>query len=327
MYCTVINSVEKYLLYTVDITITKTKASQGISLFPICDLCERNDAEQIRVKFFELPPLVKDILLPLRQVEESSTFQELWKQHGKKAQTARTNDEVQKRDLSISNVVESVWKPAYEAWIQLVASAMDGSLTLGSVDKFFEGYKSRKEDLLQELVCIFNLTGNETFTNEKELMATVEERTTQIEQYQQLNQYASAADTIWKFKEAMGFSGDFKVIEDLCNLVSILINKKKIPVKENRRKRVRKSPHYGTLSSRESFVVISFPVFSISRLVESIQSLVLLKPLREVYQQSISKITRILGRPSLYLIFSIEWPRTCPLDLVSVSILIKLFCF
>lgn len=269
MYCTVINSVEKCLFYTVDITITKTKASQVISLFPICDLCERNDAKQIRVKFFELPPLVKDILLPLRQVEKSSTFQELWKQHGKKAQTARTNDEVQKRDLSISNVVESVWKPAYEAWIQLVASAMDGSLTLGSVDKFFEGYKSRKEDFVQELVCIFNLTGNETFTDEKVLMATVEERTTQIEQYQQLNQFASAADTIWKFKEAMGFSGDFKVIEDLCNQVSILINKI-ITVKENRRRRIRKIPHYyGTLNSRESFVVISFPVFFLSRFAEA----------------------------------------------------------
>ena len=217
-----------FFLYTVDITITKRKASQVISLFPICDLCERNDAKQITVKFFELPPLVNDILLPLHQVEKSSTFQELWKQHGKKAQTARTSDEVQKQDLSMwcECVVESVWKPAYEAWIQLVASAIDGSLTLESVDKFFEGYKSRKEDLVQELECMFNLTEKETFTDEKELMATVEERTTQIEQYQQLNQYASAADTIWKFKEAMGFSGDFKVIEDLCNQVSILINKK-----------------------------------------------------------------------------------------------------
>ena len=258
-------------------------------------MCERNDAKQIIVKFFELPQLVKDILLPLHQVEKSSTFQELWKQHGKKAQTARTNDEVQKRDLSISNVVESVWKPAYETFSQLVVSAMDGSLPLGSVDKFFEGYKSRKEDLVQELVCIFNLTGNETFIDEKELMATVEERTTEIEQYQQLTQYASAADTIWKLKEAMGFSGDFKVIEDLRNQVRILI-KKKITVKENRRRRVRKSPqdYYGTLNSRESFVVISFPVFFISRLVESIPSLLLLKPLWEVYQQSIRKITRIL---------------------------------
>ena len=169
--------------------------------------------------------MIADVLPALEKVQESLVFQDLWAQYGKKAQTARKNDEAQKRELSISNVVESVWKPAYETWNQLVASVMDGSLTLGDVDKFFGGYKKRKGDLMRELVCIFNLKQGQgqTTSDTSQLKAMAEKRAGQIQQYQKLHQYASAADTIWEFKEAMGFSGDFKVIEDLRSQVSIYI--------------------------------------------------------------------------------------------------------
>ena len=169
--------------------------------------------------------MIAEVLPALDKVQESLTFQDLWAQYGKKAQTARENDEAQKRDLSISNVVECVWKPAYEAWNQLVASVLDGSLTLGDVDKFFDGYKNRKGDLLREFVCIFNLMQGQgqTAGDTRQLKVIAEKRAGQIQQYQKLHQFASAADTIWEFKEAMGFSGDFKVIEDLRNQVSMLI--------------------------------------------------------------------------------------------------------
>lgn len=167
--------------------------------------------------------MIADVLRALEKVQESLLFQFLWEQYGKKAQIARKNDEAQKGELSISNVVESVWKPAYETWNQLVASVMDGSLTLGDVDKFFGGYKKRRGDLLPELVCIFNLKQGQgpTARDTSQLKVIAEKRAGQIQQYQKLHQYASAADTIWEFKEAMGFSGDFKVIEDLRNQVSI----------------------------------------------------------------------------------------------------------
>ena len=189
-------------------------------------MCERKGEKQIEVKFFDLPPVVDDVLSTLHLVQESSTFQELWAQHGKKAQTARKNDEAQKRDLSISNVVNDVWIPAYETWSQLNASCMDGSLTLGEVDKFFESYKNRKKDLVRELVCIFKLGSSQTSSNTSHLKEIAENRAAQIQRYQQLHQYASAADTIWEFKEAMGFSGDFKVIEDLRNQVCVVIKER-----------------------------------------------------------------------------------------------------
>lgn len=207
-------------LYAVNITHAKTKASQDVSLFQICDLCERKADLQIEVKFFELPSVIKDVLSPLHKVQVSLTFQELWVQYGKKAQTARKNDETQKQYLSLSNVVDSVWKPAYKEWIQFVAGVMDGSLTLGDVDKFFNSYQNRKPDLMRELVCILNLGQSETSSDTRQPKEIAEQRAAQILQYQQLHQYAKAAGTICEFKEAMGFSGDFKVIEDMRNQVS-----------------------------------------------------------------------------------------------------------
>ena len=200
----------------------KLKASQDVSLFQMCDLCERKSENEIEVKFFEVLPVVKDILSPLHEVKDSSTFQELWVQYGKKAQTTRKNDEAQKQDLSISNVVDNVWKPAYEAWSQLVACAWNGTLTLGNVVKFFESYKVRKKELVQELFCIFKLDQSQTSSDTIQLKAIAEKRAAQIQLYQQLGQYASAADTIWEFKEAMSFTGDFTIVEDLRNQVSIV---------------------------------------------------------------------------------------------------------
>lgn len=189
-------------------------------MYVIRNLCERKSDNQIEVTFFDLPPVIAEVLSPLDQVQESSTFQDLWVQYGKKAQTARKNDEAQHSFLSISNVVEFVWKPAYEAWGKVVSNTMNGSLTLGEVDKLFGSYKDRKEDLARELERIFNLSHRQPFSHSRELKALADKRSGQIQQYQHLHQYANAADTIWEFKDAMGFSGDFTVVEDLRNQVT-----------------------------------------------------------------------------------------------------------
>ena len=201
-----------------NISDIKSKAEKNVSSFQICNLCERSGGKHLEVKFFELPQPVKDMLSSLYKVQESSIFQKLWTQFGKKAQRERENDESKKLDLSILNVVENVWKPAYEAWTQLAASALDGSLTLTDVDKFFEGYKNQTEKLAKELHRIFVLCNDSD--DPSQLKATAEKRTSQIHCYQQLHQYFKAAKTIWDFKESMGFTGDFKVIEDVLNQVS-----------------------------------------------------------------------------------------------------------
>ena len=205
---------------TVNIVNIKDKSLQDVSRYQIRDLCERKDEQQIEVTFFKLPSAAKEVISPLHHVQKSLTFQELWTQYGKKAQTARKNDEAKKQDLSIFEVVENIWKPAFQDWNQHAASTMDGTISLANVDKLFGTYKNQGKELKRELLCLFELRQTQPASRAKTLQTTATERVIQIQRYQQLDQYASAADTIWEFKEAMEFTGDFKVIEDLRNQVS-----------------------------------------------------------------------------------------------------------
>ena len=205
---------------TVNIVSIKEKSRQGVSRYQIRELCERKDDKQIEVTFFKLPSVANEVISPLHHVQKSSTFQELWTQYGKKAQAARKNDEAKKPYLSINEVAENIWKPAFQDWNQHAASTLDGKISLGNVDKLFGTYKNREKELERELLCMFKLSQTQPVSRANKLQTTATERVTQIQRYQQLDQYASAADTIWEFKEAMGFTGDFKVIEDLRNQVS-----------------------------------------------------------------------------------------------------------
>lgn len=164
--------------------------------------------------------MAKEVISALYHVQKSSTFQELWIQCGKKAQSARKNDEAIKPYLSISEVVENVWKPAFHDWHRYANSVMDGTISLGNVDKLFGTYNNQKNDLERELLWMFQLVQSHPSSGVTRLQTIAMERVAQIQRYQQLGQYASAADTIWEFKKAMGFTGDFKVIEDLRNQVS-----------------------------------------------------------------------------------------------------------
>ena len=213
---------EVIIFSTVDLGNLRSIAQQDVTSYQIRDLCKRLDDNKIEITLFQLTPAAKEVLPILGRVQESSTFQALWTKCGLKAQTLRKNDEAQKRHLSLSDVVENVWKPAFKSWTKYVASVKDGTISLEDVDKLFDRYRNYKRELEGELSFMFEVTIDQTNTNAKELKKTVSERVAQIQRYQQLYQYSNAADTIWKFKEAMGFTGNFKVVEDLRGQVSYL---------------------------------------------------------------------------------------------------------
>ena len=211
---------EVIIFSTVDLGNLRSRAQLDVTLYQIRDLCKRLDDNKIEITLFQLTSAAKEVLPILGRVRESLTFQALWTKYETKAQTVRKNDEAKKRQLSLSDVVENVWKPAFESWTKNVASVKDGTISLGDVDQLFDGYRNRKSELEGELSCMFKVNTGQTITNPKELNKTVRERVAQIQRYQQLHQYSNAADTIWEFKEAMGFTGNFKVVEDLRNQVS-----------------------------------------------------------------------------------------------------------
>ena len=207
-----------FVFFAVNVTAIKKNIEIDVSSWEIGNLCQRNDDNSVEVTFFHLPPVITEVLYPLHEVQNSLTFQLLWTQHGKRAQTARMKDEAQQTDLSIFKVLESVWKPAYEALKQIAVSTLDGSIYLGDVDKYFSGYKDKEKDLETELFCILNLDRSHSITSDQ-LKVKAKKRAEQMQLYQQIYQYTSAAEAIWEFKEAMGFGGDFKIVEDLRNHV------------------------------------------------------------------------------------------------------------
>ena len=211
---------EVIIFSTVDLGNLRSRVHLDATSYQIRDLCKHLDDNKIEITLFQLTPPEKEVLPILGRVRESLTFQALWKEYGLKAQSDRNNDKAQKQHLSLSDVVENVCKPAFKSWTKNVAGVKDGTTSLGDVDKLFDDYRNRKSELEGELSCMFKVNKGQTTTNVKELNKTVRERVAQIQRYQQLHQYSNAADTIWEFKEAMGFTGDFKVIEDLRNQVS-----------------------------------------------------------------------------------------------------------
>ena len=211
---------EVFIFSTVDLGNLKSKVQLDVTSHQIRDLCKRLDDNKIEITLFQLTPAAKEVLPLLGRVRESLTFQALWTKYELKAQTIRKNDEAQKRHLSLSDVVENVWKPAFESWNKTVAGVKDGTISLGDVDKLFDSYRNHKRELEGELFHMFEVNTGQTITNPKKLNEIVRERVAQIQRYQQLYQYSNAADTIWEFKEAMGFTGNFKVVEDLRNQVS-----------------------------------------------------------------------------------------------------------
>ena len=211
---------EVIIFSTVDLGNLRSRAQLDVTSYQIRYLCKRLDENKIEITLFQLTSAAKEVLPIIGRVQESLTFQALWTKCGLKAQKLRKNDETQKRHLSLSDVVENVWKPAFKSWTKNVAGVKDGTISLGDVDKLFDSYRNRKRELEGELSCMFEVNTGQTTTNAKELKKTVRERVAQIQCYQQLYQYSNAADTIWEFKEAMGFTGNFKVVEDLRDQVS-----------------------------------------------------------------------------------------------------------
>ena len=211
---------EVIIFSTVDLGNLRSRAQLDVTSYQIRDLCKRLDDNKIEITLFQVTPAAEEVLPILGKVQESLTFQSLWKKYGLKAQTVRKNDEAQKRHLSLSDVVENVWKPAFKSWTKHVASVKDGTISLGDVDKLFNGYKNRERELEEELSYMLEVNTGQKTKKAKELKKTVRERVAQIQRYHQLHQYSSSADTIWEFKEAMGFTGNFKVVEELRNQVS-----------------------------------------------------------------------------------------------------------
>ncbi|XP_048586969.1 E3 ubiquitin-protein ligase rnf213-alpha-like isoform X2 [Nematostella vectensis] len=205
----------------------QAKTSEDISERSMTDLCTYPEtstapSKNIFLGFFSLSPNFLKMLPRLKFAFNSQLFQESWRRYCKKEtiQKKEKNEMLNGR-LTLEDVYGHVWSPSYSEWQSTGQGLLDGSTTLRQIDKLFKG--RLKDDVERELRILFtNVTG--CSDND----SLVGKRLTQIGQYFSLKDYARAADTVWRFKDAVGLTGDFSVLDDLRNQTSSEFKSKRL---------------------------------------------------------------------------------------------------
>ena len=126
---------------------------------------------------------------------------------------------VQKKSLSISDLVNEIWNPVFQECCTLVDSIEQKCIKLKDIDKYFYGLSEQdcyKE--LKNLFCALEKIHNRNPSPEK--CKWIRRAVTHIEQYRSLCQLAEAANIILELKEKLNLSGNFGAIEVVSNKVS-----------------------------------------------------------------------------------------------------------
>ncbi|XP_048587615.1 E3 ubiquitin-protein ligase rnf213-alpha isoform X3 [Nematostella vectensis] len=212
---------------TFELKSLKAKTSEDILERSMSDLftypeTSTTPSKNIFLEFFGLSPNFLEMLPLLTVAFESQLFQVFWDKHCKKATSQkREKNEMLSGRLTLEDVYGHVWSPSYSEWQSTGQGLLDGSTTLRQIDKLFKG--RLKDDVERELRILFtNVTGR------SDNDSLVGKRLTQIGQYFSLQDYARAADTVWRFKDAVGLTGDFSVLDDLRNQTSSEFKSKRL---------------------------------------------------------------------------------------------------
>lgn len=124
--------------------------------------------------------------------------------------------------LTLTQVCENIWTPIVEEFFQLGVSIANAEITIQELDQVLEkcgdhGDGRLMEQELKLMAAMFS--ESQRFKPEKNW---VELRLKQIKEYSQLMEVAAAASAVLKIAEKMQLSGDFRQIETLSQVVTVL---------------------------------------------------------------------------------------------------------
>lgn len=157
--------------------------------------------------------MFSSVLQRILSAHKSKTFQTIWEDKCKEVlRKKKAENEMLKGELTLDDVLNKVWPSSIEKWTHLSQTVYDGSIHLKDVERNFRQIDSEK-DLKEELNGMFG----ETVGGAVDDIAS--RRVDQIARYRSLQMHIGAAETVWKFKEALGLSGDFTVVEEIRNQV------------------------------------------------------------------------------------------------------------
>ena len=198
------------------------KCNEDVSGTAIKDLAQEAKAAMFSksaptVLFFGLSPVVKSMVWLHYDIKNSQFFQMFWKEAGAKALKTVTERQPPEIQLTLQDVVDLVWNSAYPKLTSLRDQFINGQITLKDVDRYFKPFLGRYDDLTIEMKRMFPASAGGTKSRE----AKIKQRLDQLEQYHKLHRCINAARTILEFKNFVGLTGDFGVVEEIKNQVFI----------------------------------------------------------------------------------------------------------
>lgn len=176
--------------------------------------------------YYRLSPALKECAQKMHSLKDSLIFQQFWEEAAQKAgeeygsseeEYGSLEEEVEDDVVSVldlDNVFSCLISPCFVSYEMLYDELRSGSLTLSAVDRIFREFTNHPEDIKTELNIICKLRPEED-------RDWVDQRFQQIQQYHEMHLTFDAAKIIANVKESLNLSGDFSVLENLLDIVSI----------------------------------------------------------------------------------------------------------
>lgn len=176
--------------------------------------------------YYSLSSELKECAQRMHSFKDSLIFQQFWEEaaqqaveeHESSEEECESLEEEEEEDifvaaLDLDNVFRCLISPCFKSYERLYVDLRSGSLTLSAVDKIFQEFTNHPEDIKPELNTMCKLRPGED-------RGWVAERFQQIQQYHEMHLTFDAAKIIANVKESLNLSGDFRVLENLLDIVS-----------------------------------------------------------------------------------------------------------
>lgn len=203
----------------VDLANLSKKTEMDASRLPIKDLVLSTTVDGRVfpvVQFFQLSPEAKVMISALSKLSNSVLLRQFWTANGDKALRRTAQREGHKVYLSVDDVEQLVWTPSKEKLQSLQERFLNGTISFEEIDKYFNVFKG-SQDLSCEIKLITSTNGNQV----KAPVSLINQRIEQIDQYYRLHSCIDATESILEFKTCLGLQGNFQLVEDLHNQVSL----------------------------------------------------------------------------------------------------------
>ena len=176
--------------------------SENFKQAPISSLCSSNEGN-FTFHYFKcatpLFPILPQFTL-LMKVHQTRIFRTFWDAEVERLKYSQP--------IQFSDVVEEIWKPAFDNSCQFLESLKDRSIKLVDVDELLDQKNFEIEiKTLEKGIC--------SCTKVESKSTWIEPCIQRMKDYRSLRQHANAAKAFLKLKKTLKLNGDFTKVEEL----------------------------------------------------------------------------------------------------------------